>query len=183
MHLTADAELSSHVFGGHAHVNVVEGVVQSANHHVHHLGVAHAGAPAAGQAGIRCTAHVFSATADSNIAVTQGNGLAGADDGLQARAAQTINVERGRALCTTTVDGRNARQVHVLGLGVDHMTKHNMADILAIRAGTSQGFADNQCGQFGRRGVFEAATIGANSCTNCADDDDFTAHGICLRLY
>ncbi|MDT4841314.1 hypothetical protein FQZ97_751640 [compost metagenome] len=131
----ADAPLGGDVLGGHAHVDGVEGVVQGADHHVHHLGVAHAGAPAHVEAGKRCAAHVFRTPADGHVGVAEQNALRGRDDGLQARAAQPVDVEGGRALGTTAVDGCHAREVHVLRLGVDDMAKHHVAHVLAVHAG------------------------------------------------
>ena len=131
LHFAGDAVLGGHVFSGHAHVDVVEGVVQGTDHHVDHLGVAHACAKTGGQTGVRRAAHVFSAAANGDVAITQQDGLAGADDCLQARAAQAVHVESGRALGAAAVDGRHARQIHVFGFGVDHMAEHHMADVLA----------------------------------------------------
>jgi len=177
LHLAGDAVLGGHVLGGHAHVDVVEGVVQGADHHVDHLGVTHADAPARSQAGVGRTAHVFGAAANGDVAVAQGNGLAGAHDGLQARAAQAVDVEGRGGFGAATVDGGHAREVHVLGLGVDHMTEHHMADILAFGVGAGQGFAHDQGGQLGGWNVLEAATKGTNGGAHTADNNNFTAHG------
>ena len=79
-----NAPLSCNVLGRHAHVDGVEGVVQCTQHHVDHFGIAHARTKAIGVDGIRYAAHVFSAATNGHICVTQQNGLAGRDDGLQA---------------------------------------------------------------------------------------------------
>jgi len=105
LHFAGDAVFGGHVFGGHTHVNGVEGVVQRADHHVHHFDVTHAGTPARGQAGVGATAHVFGTTTNGDIAVAQQNRLAGADDGLQTRTAQTVNVESRRSFAAAPVDG------------------------------------------------------------------------------
>ena len=60
------------------------------------------------------------------------------------------------------------------------MAKHDMAHILAFYMGTRQRFAHNQRAQLGGRNVFQAATKGADGGAHCADDDDFTGHGILL---
>ena len=182
LHFAGDAVLGSHVFSGHAHVDVVERVVQRADHHVDHLGVAHACAKAGGQAGVRCAAHVFCTAANGDVTVTQQDGLAGADDGLQARAAQAVHVERGRAFGAAAIDGRHARQIHVFGFGVDHMAKHHMADVLAVGARTGQGFSHDLCGQLGRWDVLQAATKGTNGGAHSADNNNFTAHGNISRI-
>ena len=99
---------------------------------------------------------------------------------LQARAAQAVHVEGRRALGATAVDGRHARQVHVLGLGVDHVAEHDMAHVFALHMGTRERLADDERAEFGGWHVFKAATKGANSGAHGADDDDFTGHGSIL---
>ena len=172
-----DAPLGGNVLGRYAHVDGVEGVVQRADHHVHHLGVTHAGAPAHVQAGEGRAAHHLGTRANGHVGVAQLNGLRGRHNGLQARAAQAVHVERGRAFGAAAVDGRHAREVHVLGFGVHHMAEHHVAYILAFHAGARQRFLDDQRAQFGGGHILEAAAKGANGRAHCADDDDFTGHG------
>ena len=106
--LTCNAPLRRDIFSGHAHVNGMKGVMQRTQHHVDHFGVTHAGAPTGRQTGVGAAAHVFSTAANSNISVAQQNTLAGRNNGLQARAAQTVDVKGGRALSTAAVNGRHA---------------------------------------------------------------------------
>ena len=134
----ADAPLGRDVFCGHAHVNGLERVMQGADHHVDQLGVAHARAPAGAQAGIGAAAHVFGAASYGDVSVAQQDGLAGRNDGLQARAAQPIHVEGRCALGATAVNSRHPRQVHVFRLSIDHMAEHHVADVLAIHLGPRQ---------------------------------------------
>jgi hypothetical protein len=82
--------------------------MQRTNHHVNHLGVTHAGAPAHIQGCKGCAAHVLGTAANGDIGITQQNALAGGDDGLQAGAAQAVDIEGWRTLCTTAIDGRYA---------------------------------------------------------------------------
>ena len=181
LHLAADVELRCHVLGGHTHVDVVERVVQGTDHHVDHLGVAHARTKARGQAGVGRAAHVLSAAADGHVAVAQQNALAGIDDGLQARAAQAVDVVGRGGLGAAAVDGRHARQIHVFGFGVDHVAKHHMAHVFALGAGAGQGLAHHQGGEFGGWGVFEAAAKRADGGANRADHNNFSAHVSLLK--
>jgi hypothetical protein len=75
----------------------MERVVQGTNHHVDHLGVAHAGTPTHVQRGEGRAAHVLGTAANGDIGVAQQNALAGRHNGLQARAAQAVDIE-GRHL-------------------------------------------------------------------------------------
>ena len=173
-----DAPFGSDVFCRHAHVNGVERVVQRADHHVHHLGVTHAGAPAHIERGVGRAAHAFGAATNGHIGVAQQNALAGADDGLQARAAQAVHVECRGAFSASAMDGRHARQIHVLGLGIDHVAKHHMAYVFALGLGARQGLSHHLRGQIGGGNVFQAAAEGANGGTDGANDDYFTGHGV-----
>ena len=175
----ADAPLGGNVFGRNPHVDVVEGVVQGTHHHVHHLGVAHAGTPAHVQRRKRCAAHVLGTTADGDVGITQQNALAGVHDGLQAGAAQTVHVVGGCALTATAIDCNHAAQVHVLGFGVDDVAKHHVAHILAVHIGTGQRFADHLRTQLGGGDVFEAAAKGSDGGSDGADNYNFTGHGDC----
>ena len=127
-----DAPFGGDVFGGHAHVDVLERVVQGADHHVDHFGIAHARTKARGQADVGRAAHVFGTTANGDVGVAQQDALAGGNKGLQARAAQAVDVEGGRAFGATAVDSGDARQIHVLGLGVDDMAEDHVADLFAL---------------------------------------------------
>jgi len=151
--------------------------VQRADHHVDHLGVAHARAEACGQAGIGRAAHDLGAGADGNVGVAEQNRLAGADDGLQARAAQAVDVEGRRVLAAAALECRDAREVHVLGFGVDDVAEDHVADVLALHLRARERLAHDQRAQFGGRNVFQAAAKGANGGAHGADDDDFTGHG------
>ena len=106
--------------------------------------------------------------------------MAGVDDGLQARTAQAVYVEGRRALAAAATDGRNAREVHIFGLGVDHMAEDHMAHVLTVYLRAGQRFAHHLRGQLGGRDVFEAAAKSSNSGTHRADYNYFTGHGFSL---
>jgi hypothetical protein len=118
----------------------------------------------------------------AHVGVAQQNGLAGADDGLQARTAQAVDVERRRPFAAAAVDGRHAREVHVLGFGVDHVAEHDVAHVLALYMGTGERFAHHQRTELGGWHIFKAAAKGTNGSAHCADDDDFTGHGGLLTI-
>jgi len=161
-------------------VNGVEGVVQRADHHVDHLGVAHARAKARGKAGVGRAAHVLSARADGDVCVAQQDGLAGADDGLQARAAQAVDVEGGRLDGAAAVDGRHAREVRVLGVGGDDVAHDHMAHGLGRHAGARQRLLDHQRAEIDGGGVLQRAAKGSDGGAHTADNDNFTGHGSLL---
>ena len=57
------------------------------------------------------------------------------------------------------VDARDARDVHVLGLGVDHVADHALADLLRIDLRARDGFAHDLRAELARRNVLEAAAV------------------------
>ena len=98
LRLAADAVFLRDVFGGDAHVDRLERVVQRAEHHVDHVRVAHALAPACGGQRVRRAAHVFGAAADGHLGVAELDALRGGHDRLQSRAAQAVDGQRRRLL-------------------------------------------------------------------------------------
>src|SRR3990167_667977 len=101
---------------------------------------------------------------------------------LSTASAQAVDVEGRGGLGAAAVDGRHARQVHVLGLGVDNVAKRDMADILAFDSGVGQRFTHHRRGQLGGRAVLEAAAKGTNGGAYTADNNDFTGHEVLLGV-
>ena len=64
-----------------------------------------------------------------------------ADDRLQAAAAQAVDGERGGFLRQAALDARDAREVHVLRFGVDHVAEHQLPTCLRIDLGALDRFA------------------------------------------
>jgi hypothetical protein len=124
--------------------------------------------------------HALGATADGNVGVAEQDGLRGAHHGLQARAAQAVDVERWRLGRHAAVDGRHAREVHVARLGVDDVAEDHVADVLALHAGAGQRLAHHQRAQIARRHVLQAAAKRPDCGTNAADHHHFTCH-CCLQ--
>ena len=104
---SGDSPFGCDVFCGHAHMDILKRVVQSANDHVHHFGVPHAGAPAHIERGKRTPAHVFCAPANGYICVAKQNTLAGIDNRLEAGAAQAVHIKSRCSFTASAVDRRN----------------------------------------------------------------------------
>ena len=71
----------------------------------------------------------------------------------------------------------DAREVHVLRLGVDHVAEHHLPDVLAVDLGARQRLAHDLRAEIGGRHVLQAAAEIADGGAHAADDDDFTGHG------
>ena len=67
--VAADAPFGGDIFCRHTHVDILEGVVQRADHHVGHFGVAHACAPAHIEGGKGRAAHVLCTAADGDVGI------------------------------------------------------------------------------------------------------------------
>ena len=81
--------------------------------------------------------------------------LGSADDGLQPAAAQPVQRHRRHLLRDPAVNGADARQIHVLRLGMDHVAEHDMADFLGRHLGARQGFAHAARAQIGRSEILQ----------------------------
>ncbi len=182
LQLATDAVFPGDVFRRHAHVDGVERVVQRAEHHVDHLGVAHARTPAGRGRQVRSAAHALGAAADGDVGIAQQNGLRGTHHGLQAGAAQAVDVERGRFGRHAAVQRGHARQVHVARLGVDDVAEHHVADLLAPDLGARQRLAHHQRAQLARRHVLQAAAERPDCGAHTADHHHFTCH-CCLQSH
>ena len=183
LHLAADAIALGHVFGGDAHVHFLPGVVQDAQHVVDAFGIAHAGTVAGGLVEVGAPAHGFAAAANGHVAIAQGNGLRGADDGLQARAAQAIDV-KGRGFDgAARINRGHAGQVGIFGIGGDDVAHNDVAHGIGGDTGAGNGGLDHGGGQLGVGHVFQAAAKGANGGAGGADDEDVAdGHGFSLGV-
>ena len=130
--LAREAVFRGDVFRGDAHVAVAERVVQRGGHGIDHRRIAHALAPAAGRQHVSGAAHALGAAGDRGAAVTEHDVLRGRDDRLQARAAQAVHREAGRADRDAGIERGDARQIHVARLAMDHAAHHDMADARRI---------------------------------------------------
>ena len=164
------------VLGGLAHVDVVERVVQRGEHHVDHRRIAHARAPAHALREVRRAAHALGAAAHRDVGVAQHDGLRRRHDRLQPRAAQPVQRQRRRLLRHAGVHRGDAREVHVLRLGVDHVAEHHLADLVAGDAGARQRLAHHLGAEFGRRHVLQPAAEIADRGAHAGNDDDLALH-------
>ena len=174
-----DAALGRDILRGDAHVDRVEGVGQSADHHVDVLGVAHARAPALRHVGVRGAAHAFRAAGDRRIDVAQHDVLRSGNDGLHPASAKTIQGERTGFGGQTGIERRDPRQVHVLSLGVNDVAKHALADVIGFDLGPADRFPHDPGTEFGWREILETAAIIADRRAYAAQDDDFFRFAHC----
>ena len=116
------------IFRGHAHVAVAERIVQSPGHGVDELRVSHALTPARRGYEVGGTAHALGARAERDVGVAEQDVLSRRDDRLQPAAAQAIDRQAGRADRQPALDRRDARDVHVARLAVDHAAEHDVTD-------------------------------------------------------
>lgn len=180
LQFATDAVFAGDVLRRHAHVDRLERVVQRAQHHVDQPGVAHARTPARRRRQVRRAAHALGAAANGDVDIAQQDGLRGAHHGLQAGAAQAVDVERGRLGRHAAFQGGHARQVHVARLGIDDVAEHHVADLLAPDLRARQRLAHHQGAQLARRHVLQAAAERPDRGADTADHHHFTCH-CCLQ--
>jgi hypothetical protein len=167
-----DAVARGHVLGRDAHVDLLPRVVEDAEHVVDQLHVAHARAVARGGVEVRAAAHRLGAAADRDVAVAERDRLRRRDDGLQARAAEAIDVEGRRLDRAAGIDGGDAAQVGVLGVGGDHVAHHHVADGRGRDAAALDRGLDRGGGQLGVGHVLQRTAEGADGRAGAADDED-----------
>ena len=138
------------------------------------LAVAHPRAPALRQVRVGRAAHALGAAADRGVGVAEQDVLRRADDRLQAAAAQAVQRQRAAVVRQAAVDAGDARQVHVLRLGVDDVAEHALADVRGIDLGAGEASRTTRAAELGRRDVLQAAAVVADGRAHTAQDDDFS---------
>src|SRR5690606_16129947 len=83
------------------------------------------------------------------------------------RESRSLVRETGRYRCI-------ASDIHVAGLGMNHVAHHGMTDIARSNAGTPHRFPDDRCCQIAKRHVLETSAVAADSRSHGAYDDNFT---------
>ena len=167
-----------HVLGRDTHVHLFPRVMQDAQHVVHQCSVTHAHAITGRGVEVGAATHGFRAAADGDVAIAQGNGLRCRYDGLQARAAQAVDIEGGGLDRAAGINGGDAAQIGVLGVSGNHIAHHHMANGIRSHATAFDGGAHSGGGELGVGHVFERTAEGADGGAGGADDEDVAlGHG------
>ena len=134
MRFTADVVFSHKVFGGNAHVVVVERIPQAiADHGVDDLTVAHAQTGAGTGHDVVGQAHVFLAAGDDHLGIAASNGLGPQVQGLEARPANLVQGQCRYRKRQAGLDCRLAGRV-LPGTGGQYLTHDHFVDLGAIQA-------------------------------------------------
>ena len=168
----ADLVAFGEVFGGDAHQDTVEWVIERAVEGVEELGVTHFLAPARGWDLVGGAAHAFDAAGDRDLGLPRANGVGGGQDRLQAAAAQAVDGERRGFLGQAALDHRDTRNIHVARLGLDHLAEHGEADLLLFNPGAANRLGGHLGDELAGRDVLEGAAEGADGGTHAGDDVD-----------
>ncbi len=151
-----------------------ERIRQGAHHHVDHLDVTHARAPACSLGAVHRAAHAFDAAADSDIGLAQLDRICCGDDGLQARATQAVKRQRRGLFTHAGIDTHHARHVHVARFGVYDVAEYDLTGLERINPGPCKRFLDSNRAQLARREILQRATICPDRGTCSADDNYFS---------
>jgi len=173
---TGNTPLFGNVFSGDPHMHRLEGVGERSHHHVDCGAVPHPGAPAFGRKQVGATAHALRTSSNGHIGVAEKDRLRSTYDRLQTRSAEPIHIHGWGVLVQTPLDCCDPRQVHVPGLGVDHMAEGEVANFSGVDPGSCEGLVDNFGGELGRRNVLEAASKSANGGADGSDHDNVSVH-------
>jgi hypothetical protein len=169
-----NAEVVGDVFGGDAHVAVVERVGQRADHGVDGLAVLHPLAPAQAGQPVLAAAHRLGPAGHGGVAVAEGDRLRGGHDRLQPAAAQPVQRERRCFDRQAAVDRRDPGQVHVPDLGVDHVAEYRVPDLARLHPGPADRLAHHGGAEVTGRHRGQPATVLADRGPHGGQDEYVT---------
>ena len=106
-------------------------------------------------------------------AIAQHDRLRRRNDRLQPAATQAVHRQARRLLADAAVQSSHAREVHVLGLGVDHVAKDDVADLPAVDTRALERFGDHDGAELGGWHVLETPAERPDGGSGPADNDDF----------
>lgn len=174
---TADAMGCGNVLGGHAHMPGPERAGKRPGHHVDGAGIAHLGAKARSGQRMGRARHAFRPTHERCIGIAQHERLRTRNDGLQAGAAEAVDVHRRGGFRHAGLHCGNARQVHVAWFGVDDMAEDRRADGGGVQSRAGNGFACRRGGKVDGRDGGERSAEGADGGARAGEDVDI-GHGL-----
>src|SRR5260370_1189420 len=109
-------------------------------------------------------------------------GRAGRDERLEPAATERVDRERRRRRRQAAVDRGDAAQVHVAGLGVDHVAEDGVTYVGWLYARPGDGFANHGGGEIARRDPGKTSPVSADSGPHRGQDENvgLVAHGFSL---
>jgi hypothetical protein len=156
-------------------------IVEGADHHVEHLGVAKPGAPALRREQVAAAAHGFRAAADRNRRLAKHDGLGRRDDRLQARPAKPVHRHRRGFYGDTRIHGGHPGEIGISGFGMDHIAHDHMLHFCGVHIRLAQSRPDCDFAQFGRCDVLQALAEIADRGALSGENEDFLHVGSLRR--
>ena len=166
-----DLVLLGELLCGDAHVRVLEGVAEELDDAVLDLVVAEPVARARLAQVVGQARHVLGAAGDNHVGVARLDVAGGRVDGLEAAAAEAIDVEGGRLDRDAGLDARDAREVGVLGHLADD-AHDDLVDVARVNAGAADGLGDDGGAEFVGGGIGERTVERADGRANAAGEDN-----------
>jgi hypothetical protein len=151
-------------------VDLVEGIGERRHQHIHGGNIVEPRTPAHGFEPVGRTAHALGSAPNGRIGIAMCNGVGSRYNGLQTAAAYAIEREGRRSFRKSPAQRGHARQIHVFGVGVDHVAENHMANVAAGEAGAADALAHNSGGEFSGRNVLQRAAEFADGVANCAQN-------------
>ena len=150
------------VLGRDSHVHLVERVRERADDRVHERRLAQPRAPARALHPVGAPAHRLGTAGERHLRVAGLDHLGSRDDRLQAAATQAVDRQRRRFLRNPGVDPHDARQIVVLGRGVDDVAEHNLLELCGVQPRALDCRAGGSCSELARWNVTQTAPEGAD---------------------
>ena len=170
LHLTGDAVLFSYVFSGDAHVILVEYIKYAVvYHHIDHLDVAHASAPAGVAGDVRSTGHGLAAAYQHCLVLTGANDLGAQRDGTHGGST---NLVQGHSRGGDRQTGLQANLTcYVLAYAaLQYLTEQNLVDCFLVNACTLDSCLCSSGAKLGGVYIAEGAAVSADCSTGSGTD-------------
>ena len=123
--------------------------------------------------GVWAATHGLCTRANGDIAIAQQDGLRGRNNGLQPRAAESVDVECRRFNWNSGLNGRQSAQVGVARLSSNDIANHHVSDLLWRNLVSRQHGLQYFAGEGGNRHIFQSTAETANGGARGADNPDF----------
>ncbi len=168
------APLARDVLRRVAHMDLVERVSQSCDEGVNRGDVVQPRPPPHCRQPVRGPAHGLGAAANGGIRISMHDRIRGRHDGLQAASAHPVQRQSRSVDLQAAAQRGYARQIHVLGVGMNYITEDNMTYIGRGQSRALQTLTDNLGCQFAGRNIFEGASEFPNGGPYSAQYNNFS---------
>ena len=127
---------------------------------------------------VRRLRHVLAAADQRALAVARQHLQRRVDDGLEARAAEPVDGERGHVLRQARLQPDVAGEIDGVGAGLHHVAEDDVVDLLRLDPGLLDGGLSGVDREVGGGDVFQRASVGAKRRALRCQEDELGGDGL-----